>query len=238
MRLCHLSVAAASAALLGFGLRANAQAVTTFSSAPVTDANAIFDDINLTGRVQNIMSVSVGANDWTGSSIRITLDTGTVYNATNGAAATDSQPSPGSWTSVGTRNGPYDTFVNSKGTGVPNPDTQPTMAFLLGSTNPDGSSGPPPAVGLTTTGATLVSAQWGNIFATDTGTFSVGRFTLSTNATGTFIGSSVENATNVPVAFSGTIAGGVMTITPIPEPACIGLLSLAALALSVRRRRA
>src|SRR4051794_28158532 len=175
------SLITAAALTLGLvSLSASAAPITSFSSLPVTDAGAITDDPNLAGRVENLMTVSVGNNDWTNSSIRINLTSGTVYNATN-AAGTDSSPNAALWGLPSLRNGAFDTFVNSKGSGA-TPDTNPQAATLLGSVNADGSPGPLPALGLTNNGATLVSVQWGNLVSGETGTFSVGRFTLSATA--------------------------------------------------------
>src|SRR5688500_10621186 len=101
MRLTYCTPVAA--VMLGLAMGANADPVTTFSSAPVTDANAILDDIALTGRVQNLMTVNVGTKDWTNSSIRIALTTGTVYNATNGVA-TEANPNSSFWSFPGARN--------------------------------------------------------------------------------------------------------------------------------------
>ena len=237
MHFNRLIAAAGAAAVIACGLSASAAPITSFSSLPVADAGAITDDPNLAGTVQNIMTVNVGNNDWTNSSIRISLTTGAAYNASN-AVATESSPVPAFWTTVGFRNGPYDTFVNSKGLGA-TPDTNPTAATILGTLNANGTAGPPPALGLTGANPTLVSAQWGNTTNGETGTFSVGRFTLSSTATGTFFGESFDSSGGgVGSPFSGTIAGGVMTLTTIPEPSSLGLLGLATVGLLRRRRTA
>ena len=218
-----------------FSLSASGAPITSFSSLPVTDAGALTDDPNLAGKVENLMTVNVGNNDWTNSSIRINLTNGFVYNATN-AVGTDSSPNAALWTLPTLRNGQFDTFVNSKGGGA-TPDANPLPATILGTLNPDGSAGPPPALGLTTNNATLVSAQWGNTTNGETGTFSVGRFTLSATATGTFFGESFDSAGGgIGVPFSGVIAGGVMAL--VPEPTSLGLFGLAAVALLRRRRTA
>jgi hypothetical protein len=228
-----------AAALVGAGLAlsafsAAAAPVTSFSTAPVTDVNAIGDDPQLAGRVLNLMNVNVGGNDWTNSSIRIQLASGTVYNATN-AVGTVSTPAGISafWTTPGFRNGPFDSFVNSKGTG-----TIPGDATVLGGVDPAGAPTPVGTeVGLATANATLVAIQWGNTVATDTGSFSVGRFTLSANATGTFFGQSFDSLSGgVGTPFNGTIAAGVMTL--VPEPTSLGLLGLVAGGLLRRRRTA
>lgn len=213
-------------------LSASAAPVTSFTTAPVTDPNAVLDDANLTGKILNLMMVNVGGNDWTNSLIRIQLTTGTVYNAIN-AAGTEASPNAAIWTIPTLRNGPYDSFVNSKGLGA-TPDTNPQPATILGTVNSDGSPGPTPAIGLNINGAQLVSAQWGNTTGGETGTFSVGRFTLSADATGTFFGQSFDSSGGgAGVSFSGNIVAGAMVV---PEPTALGLLGIG-LAGTVARRR-
>jgi len=231
--------AAGSAAALLMGAWAGVASAapgTSFTSALITDANAVTDDPNLAGRVQNMMVVTIPATaDWTNSKIRIQLTTGSIYNATN-AVATENAPNAQFWTFPGARNGPFDTFVNSKGTGA-TPDSNPSGATILGSVNPDGSDGPLPASGLSTNGATLVAVSWGDTVAGESGTFSVGRFTLSANATGTFFGQTFDSTSGgVGTPFNGTITAGVMSI---PEPTGLALGGIGAAGLlGWRRRRA
>jgi len=226
------------AGLVGTGiglcaLSASATPVTSFSILPVTDPGALTDDPQLVGRILNLMSVSVGGNDWTNSLIRIQLTAGTVYNATN-AVGTESSPNAAIWTIPTLRNGPYDSFVNSKGLGA-TPDANPQPATILGTVNPDGSPGPAPAIGLSTNGAQLVSVQWGNTVGGETGDFSIARFTLSADAVGTFFGQSFDSSgAGQGVPFSGNIVGGVMTV---PEPTAIALIGLVGFGAVTRRRR-
>jgi hypothetical protein len=219
------------------GSSAWAAPVTSFTSSPVTDAGAIADDPNLAGRILNLMNVNVGGNDWTNSFIRILLNTGNVYNATN-AVGTESNPAAikGFWGTAGFRNGPFDSFVNSKGDGT---FLNPENASILGGVDAAGN----PTAGGTETGlkntnpnATLVAYQWFNLVPGETGTFSVARFTLSPNATGTFFGQTFDSASGgVGTPFSGNIVGGIMAV---PEPTSLGLLGLAGVALLRRRRTA
>jgi len=233
--------AGATAAFLGaWAGQASAKPSTSFNSALVTDANAAVDDPNLAGRVQNLMVVTIGAtDDWTNSKIRIQLTTGTIYNATN-AVATESSPNAQFWTFPGARNGPFDTFVNSKGSGA-TPDANPAGATILGRVAPDGSdippnSTPPLADGLATNNATLATVSWGNTTGGESGTFSVGRFTLSANATGTFFGQTLDSSSGgVGTPFNGNIVAGVMTI--VPEPSGLALAGVGVAGVLGRRRR-
>jgi len=214
---------------------ASAAISTSFSTQPVTDANAITDDPALLGRILNLMNVNAGAGDWTNSLIRIVLNTGNVYNATN-AVGTENAPNgvKAFWTLPGFRNGPFDSFVNSKGDGT---FSGPGDALILGGVDPAGNPTPPGTEsGLKNTNpnATLVQYQWGDLVGTDSGTFSVGRFTLSADATGTFFGQTFEANGVAPVPFSGNIVGGVMTV---PEPAALGFVGVACASGLVRRRR-
>ena len=231
-------VAVAAAGWLGVARSASAAPITGVSSSLVTDAGAITDDPTLAGRVQNLLNVTTsdgGAADWTNSYIRIALTAGSVYNATN-AVGTESSPSAGSnfWDTPGFRNGPYDSFVNTKGSG-----TVPGNADVIGGVDANGNATP----GGTQAGlknsdvdAKLVSVQWGLPSSkNDTGTFSIARFTLSGDAAGTFFGKSYDTTSNgVGAPFSGTITGGMMLI---PEPAAPVLVGTAAAVGMIRRRR-
>lgn len=203
---------------------------TSFSQITPT-AGAITDDPGLANRITNLMNVTIFAGrDWTNSQIRLSLTSGTVYNASN-AVATESTPNPAFWAIPSFRNGEFDTFVNSKNV---------TSATILGGINADGSSHPPPADGLTLVNATLVTASWGNLVGSEDGVFSIGRFTLSNTAVGTFFGRTFDNF-GADVAFSGTIAGGVMTL--VPEPGSVislvgGSIMLLGLQRNRRRRQA
>jgi hypothetical protein len=236
------SVSLLAAGLLSAGLGlsafpAAAAPVTSFSVAPI-DPVAIADDPALANRILNLMNVNVGGNDWTNSLIRIQLTTGTVYNATN-AVGTESQPAAVKpfWTTVGFRNGPYDSFVNSKGDGT---FLGPGDASILGGVDALGNpTGPGTESGLKNANANtnLVQYQWFNLVGTDTGTFSVGRFALSNDAIGTFIGQTFDATSGgVGTPFQGTVVGGTMFL--VPEPASIGLFGLAAVGLLRRRRTA
>lgn len=238
VRSMRFVVAGAAVAFLVMGRSASAAPITNVSSSLITDSGAIADDPSLTGRVQNLLNVTTsngGAADWTNSFIRISLTTGSVYNATN-AVGTESTPSSGSalWGNAGFRNGRFDSFVNTKGSG-----TVPGNADVIGGVDAAGNATPGGTqIGLKNTdvNAKLVSVQWGLPSSMiDTGTFSIARFTLSGDAAGTFFGQSFDTTSEgVGTPFSGTIANGVMMV---PEPASLGLLSAAAAVGLIRRRR-
>lgn len=219
-----LSTLIAAGSVAVFAHAASAQVVTSMEALAVTtDAKA--DDTTLNNRITNLMNVTLPTGqDWTNSEIKITLTAGSVYNATN---AVGTESSPGAvqpfWGTAGFRNGPFDTFVNSKNLALAN----------VAGRHP--SEGTGTQRGLSGNNAPDVSVAWFNNVLGEDGTFSVGRFTLSTNATGSFFGASFgSNAPGVPVPFSGTISNGVMTI---PEPGTAALLGVAAVGLLARRRQ-
>jgi len=196
----------------------------SFVNVPIP-AVALNDDANLANRVTTDMKVIIPTGfDWSNSAIEIVLTQGTIYNATN-AAGTDSAPNQALWSIPTLENGQADTFVSAKNFGT---------ATIVGSFH-NGADLPPPAEGLTTLNATALRVSWGDTTLSEDGTFTVGRFTLSNNAVGTFNGRtfSSENP-GVPVNFSGTIANGALSV---PEPASLALLGTGAGCLLLRRRR-
>ena len=234
-----ISAVAAAAFWAALGAGAARASSTSFRLEPVAVANqhgvpgatAIADDPALANRVLNTLMVSVPAgHDWTNSEIRITLATGTIYNAFSTPsvdAVTD--PDPSLWAQPGRRHGAYDSFVNAK----PGADGRVRPAVLLGALDPDFSGGPPPAIGLRGSHSTVASVMWGST-APEDGTFQIGQFTLSADATGTYFGRTY--ATDEPGdfhVFQGTIVGGF-----IPEPSGLAWLLLPGLGLLRRRRLA
>lgn len=218
-------LAAAALAALGAGHLARA-ASAGFLQVPIT-AEAIVDDASLANRVTNDFRVTVPTGfDWSNSAIEIVLSAGGVYNAGN-AAATESAPNSALWAIPTLRNGQFDSFVTTKNFG---------SATILGSFQ-NGADKPPPAEGLTTADATAIRVSWGDTIGGEDGTFTVGRFTLSANATGTFSGRTFasDNA-GVGVPFSGTIVNGVLAV-PEPSTAAVTLLAGASGLLSRRARR-
>lgn len=232
----HRTFAAAVMLAVG-GLGVNsASAVTTNFTQTTPTAGAITDDSQLLGRVTNQMIVNVPAGqDWTNSKIRITLIAGTVYNATpnqdevpegESGPGTESNPNSFAFNAPGFRQSRFDSFVNSRNL---------TPASILGTVNPDGTDGPAPAIGLRQNNVQLVSVAWGNTTGGESGSFSVGQFTLSATANGTFFGQSFDTLNpGVGIPFSGNVVNGVMVI---PEPASAGLLAVGIGALALRRRR-
>ncbi len=214
---------ACALAVIAVGVPAGATTVS-FALVP-QNPNAISDDAALTGRVTTDLRVNVPAGfDWSNAGVEIVLSTGSVYNATN-AAATESAPNMALWSIPSLRNGEFDSFVSSKNFAA---------ATVLGAFS-GGTDQPPPAVGLTTNNASAVRVSWGNTAAGDDGLFTIGRFTLSSNATGTFGGRVfASDAVGTPVLFSGTVTNGAIAV---PEPASLGLLAAVGGAPLVRRRR-
>jgi len=88
---------------------------------------------------------------------------------------------------------------------------------------------------LTTPNASALRVSWGDTALGEDGTFTVGRFILSSNATGTFSGRMfASDNPGVPVNFSGTIVNGALSV---PEPAPMTVVVLATMAASTARRR-
>jgi hypothetical protein len=196
---------------------------TAFSTTTATAA-ALAQDPTLANSITNILNVTVPTGgDWQSSKIRITLTAGTVYNAATASGGTENSPNPAFWGFVPAQE--FDTFVNTKGFGA---------ATILGTVNANGTDGPPPAVGLSGSGGQLVSVAWGDLTGGEDQTFPAGRFTLSNTAAGTFFGASAD-ATGTST-FTGTIANGIMTITPAPEPGTMGVVAIGSLLALARRK--
>jgi hypothetical protein len=211
-------------AMLATGACARASTVS-FVLVP-QDPNAVADDSPaLADRVTTDLKVTVPTGfDWSNAAIEIVLSQGSVYNATN-AAGTESSPNTALWSIPTLRNGAFDTFVNSKNF---------ASATILGSFS-NGTDGPPPAQGLSTNNATAVRVSWGNTTLGEDGTFTVGRFTLSSNAVGTFNGRSfATDAPGTPINFTGSVANGALSV---PEPTTGLILVALAPLLPLRRRR-
>ena len=211
-----LSVAGLSmvSALVG---TASAIPMTTFTQTTAS-AGAITDDSALAGTVTNQMFVQPSDGlDWTNSEMLINLTVGSVYNATNAVAA-DGNPNPAFFTTMGFRNGAFDTFVTGGGF---DPAVVSGASTLLG--------GPGGAAKF---GSDGVDLAWGDLQENDFGNTFVGQFTLSADAVGTYTGVSIQTGAVVE-SFSGSVVGGVLVV---PEPASLGLVGLGGLALLRRRR--
>ena len=248
MQRSKFTAIAAAAFLAGaVGVQSAQASSTSIRSGPVATANengapgalAITDDANLANRIFNSITVSVPTGqDWTNSEIRIALTTGTVYNAA-GTAGTQASPNSDNFTTAGRRQSAYDTFVNSKPALFdPSDPTSPIVlqpATILGKLNPDNTAGEPPAIGLSGQGGTEISVAWGNTVGGEAGTFQIGQFTLSADATGTFFGRTF--ATDQPGGafhiFQGNVVGGVL----VPEPTSLAALLAVGGGLLLRRRR-
>jgi hypothetical protein len=244
MQRSKFTAIAAAAFLAGaVGVQSAEATSTSIRSVPValatengvSGANAIIDDPALAGRVFNALTVSVPAgSDWTNTDIRIDLTTGTVYNAfSNPDVDTEGDPVPALFTTPGSRQGAFDTFVNSK----PGTNGRVRSASVLGKINADGSAGLLPALGLSGSHSNVVGVAYGNLVAAEDGTFQVGQFVLSGDATGTFFGRTyATDDAGLPGGFrtfQGNIVGGVM----VPEPTSMASLLLVGGGLLLRRRR-
>jgi hypothetical protein len=243
MQRSKFTAIAAAAFLAGaVGVQSAEASSTSIRSVPVltatengqTGANAIVDDPSLANRVFNAVTVSVPTGqDWTNSEIRITLTSGTIYNAFNNPDVdTEGDPVPALFAGAGSRQGAFDSFVNSK----PGTNGRVRSATLLGTLNPDFTAGGLPVIGLSGAHSTVASVAWGNTVGGEDGTFQVGQFTLSADATGSFFGRTY--ATDQPGGafhvFQGAVVGGVM----VPEPTSLaGLLAVGGGLLLRRRRR-
>ncbi len=236
MQRSTLTAIAAAAFVVGAAGVQSAQASsTTIRSTPVLLANehgipgatAIPNDPQLANRVINVVSVNIPTgHDWLISEVRIQLTTGSAYNAAPPGGTEGSPSGPALWSVPAFSPGAYDTFVTSKNLAA---------AFIAGKLNPDLTSGEPPAEGLTTNNSPLVSVSWGNTIAGEEGTFEVGQFTLSADATGTFFGRTYStDQTGSPFhVWQGQVVAGVM----VPEPTSLAGLVAVGGGLLLRRRR-
>jgi hypothetical protein len=208
--------------------------VATTTENGVAGAGAVTDDPALANRIFNAVTVSVPTGqDWTNSEIRIQLTTGTIYNAfSNPDVDTEGDPVPALFAAAGSRQGAFDSFVNSK----PGTNGRVRSATLLGTLNADGSAGQLPVIGLLGANSTVASVAWGNTVGGEEGTFQVGQFTLSADATGTFLGHtySTDQPGGAFHTFQGNIVGGVMG-NIVPEPT--GLAGALLLGVGLLRRR-
>jgi hypothetical protein len=232
-RLTSLLALAGVATCLGIAGSVSAAPVpsftTTTASLTAINAAAAVGDTAIVGTITNILNVTVPANlDWQGAQIRISLTTGTVYNNTSNSgtsADTEDSPTPQFWSIIPQQE--FDSFVNRKGL---------MSAIIAGKLNANGTSGEVPAVGLSGGGGQLVSVAWGDTTLNESGTFPVGRFTLSGTATGSFFGA-VADSDGAIVPFGGFVVGGVLIPAFVPEPGTAGLLAAVAGAGLLRRRR-
>jgi hypothetical protein len=105
-------------------------------------------------------------------------------------------------------------------------------ATLLGTLNPDFTAGPLPVIGLSGSHSTVASVAWGNTVGGEDGTFQIGQFTLSADATGTFFGRtySTDQPGGAFHVFQGAIVSGF-----IPEPSGVAALLLCGFGLLRRR---
>ncbi len=151
--------------------------------------------------------------DWIATSLLLKLDTGTIYqdllgseNAPPNSALFGIQPSVR-----------FDTYV--KGWKPDQSASKAGGAVDLGG-EPSGSFN-----------TSTIDYAWFTTDTDDIGRSSIGRFTLSDDATGTWE-ILVDALNQPPLRLSGTIQGGMI----VPEPASLGLLGMGALGLLRRRR--
>jgi hypothetical protein len=232
------AVTAAAVLVGGVALQDAPASSVSVSTAPISQT-ALTADPNLDNKVFNKLDITVPAGfDWAGASISLRRNpgnSGTVYNAPPGSD-TKSHPNPLLWSIPQFSPQEFDTLVQAKNNRPADYlfrsalDGRGEQIGLGQNSLPPGSDPRAPNV--------FVSAEWFTAprAPPDDGTFTIGRFTLSDDFNGTFIGITYANDVpfSAPVPFAGVIVDGVMII---PEPGGLGLLAGVGL-LALRRRRA
>lgn len=170
----------------------------------------------LAGYVTQDLEVTTSGDDWTAAALLIELTSGSIYQDGLGNAD-GTPPNPALFGLAPSL--AFDTYVGVLGG--------------LGNTVAGGAAdlGGNPALQFDTAG---LNVSWANTATGDTGTTTIGRFSLSSDASGTWsLGLiSQDMGSAPPVVFSGAIAGGQL----VPEPTTLVVLALGSTALLGRRR--
>jgi hypothetical protein len=203
---------------------ASAAVVGTWIEVPIT-AGAIASDPALAGFKTFDLQITTDS-DWTNSTMRIALTTGSFYNQPGfGGSPGGDTVQPGFWGIVPSLE--FDTAVAAP----PSPSPW-TPASLAGRHLIDGPGAP-------IFSPTLTSVSWFDTVNLGAGTFKIARVTISNDANGTILLDNFEAANaGIPQPVLGfAVVNGAI----IPEPSTVVLLAMGLVGLAAagwRRRRA